>query len=172
MNESQTYSLDELAEISGTEPRTIRSYVAKGLLPRPSRGRGAQYEAGTLDRLLAIKRLIAETGCSLEYCRSLLDSFDCEYIAAIASGREQIRVVDAIQVTARLICESSISAAAMEDPEPHRRIRLDGGDDWVRVPISEDLIVSVRAAPRHLDQAVAERILKLVREVVKDHAVS
>lgn len=51
-------SISELAEAAGVTPRTIRFYVAEGLLPPPS-GAGAQreYSSEHLLRLRAIKRL-------------------------------------------------------------------------------------------------------------------
>ena len=51
-------TLAELAAASGLQPRTIRSWVAQGLLPAPiSRGPTARYPAETLDRLLAIRAM-------------------------------------------------------------------------------------------------------------------
>lgn len=48
-------SLSELAAASGVEARTIRSWVAQGLLPAPlNRGPAARYPAETLERILAI----------------------------------------------------------------------------------------------------------------------
>ncbi len=50
--------LDELAEASGVPPRTIRLYIARGLLPGPLRsGRGAVYGAEHLAALQRTKDL-------------------------------------------------------------------------------------------------------------------
>lgn len=52
------YSLRELAEASATPPRTIRFYIARGLLPGPGRaGRNARYEDAHLERLRQIDEL-------------------------------------------------------------------------------------------------------------------
>jgi len=52
---TDTPSLTELAAASGVEARTIRSWVAQGLLPAPlNRGPAARYPAETLERILAI----------------------------------------------------------------------------------------------------------------------
>jgi DNA-binding transcriptional MerR regulator len=54
-------SLPELASIAGVTPRTVRYYVAQGLVPPPSStGRGATYGDEHLARLRLIKRLQAE----------------------------------------------------------------------------------------------------------------
>lgn len=53
-------TLAEIAEASGLPGRTIRFYIARGLLNGPAKsGRGAVYTAGHLERLEEIKRLQA-----------------------------------------------------------------------------------------------------------------
>src|SRR5262249_38177347 len=55
---SDELSLAELAAHSGLQPRTIRSWVARGLLPSPlTRGPMARYPAETLERLRAIRAM-------------------------------------------------------------------------------------------------------------------
>ncbi|SRR5579883_439931 len=62
-NEGQT--LAELSESSGIPARTIRFYIARGLLPGPAKaGRGAVYTADHLARLDKIRQLQTE-GLSL-----------------------------------------------------------------------------------------------------------
>ena len=51
-------TLAELAEASGLLPRTLRSWVAQGLLPGPlTRGPFARYPADTLERVLAVRAM-------------------------------------------------------------------------------------------------------------------
>jgi len=51
-------TLAELAETSGIPARTIRYYIARGLLPGPVKaGRGAVYRAEHLARLRQIRKL-------------------------------------------------------------------------------------------------------------------
>src|SRR5437868_12856864 len=58
---SEVSTLAELAEASGFPARTIRFYIARGLLDGPLKaGRGAAYTAKHLARLAEIKRLQAE----------------------------------------------------------------------------------------------------------------
>jgi DNA-binding transcriptional MerR regulator len=53
-----TYSMSELVRLTGIEARTIRYYIAQGLLPGPlKRGRGAGYSEVHLDRLKLISLL-------------------------------------------------------------------------------------------------------------------
>lgn len=90
-------SLQELADQSGVEPRTIRSYVERGLLPGPETlGRGARYPAEALDRLRVMQLLRdANRDLTLDQIRVLLQSLSPALVADIASGRQRIAgVVD------------------------------------------------------------------------------
>lgn len=54
--ETQTWTLAELAARAGVPGRTIRFYIARGLVPGPSKaGRGAAYGPGHLERLRQIR---------------------------------------------------------------------------------------------------------------------
>lgn len=56
----RTWSLAELAAETGVSPRTIRYYIARGLLDGPIvAGRGAAYTEGHLARLKKIRELQA-----------------------------------------------------------------------------------------------------------------
>ena len=66
------WSLVELAAESGIPPRTIRFYIARGLLEGPVHaGRGAVYDSRHMDRLRRIRELqnrgltLAEIGVAL-----------------------------------------------------------------------------------------------------------
>lgn len=59
-------TLEELASRTGVEPRTLRSWVAEGLLAPPLRsGRGARYPASNETRALAVRALKDFRGLSL-----------------------------------------------------------------------------------------------------------
>lgn len=70
------YTLQDLADLAEVTPRTIRYYVAQGLLPSPDRvGPGALYGPGHLARLRLIRRLQREH-LPLAEIRSRLVSLD------------------------------------------------------------------------------------------------
>ena len=55
------YSIADLARLSGVTPRTVRYYVAQGLLPSPEQaGPSTRYGEGHLARLRLIRRLQRE----------------------------------------------------------------------------------------------------------------
>ncbi|NCX97284.1 MAG: MerR family transcriptional regulator [Planctomycetia bacterium] len=72
--ESEIFTIQELSDATGVEPRTIRSYVEKGLIPGPdSLGRGAKYPRESLDRLKVLQLLRdANRGLTLDQIRLLL----------------------------------------------------------------------------------------------------
>lgn len=84
----QTFTLQELADRTGIEPRTIRSYIERDLLPGPDgRGRAAAYGPEHLHRLLAIEKLrAANKGVQLDGIRQLLQQLPPEQIEQIATG--------------------------------------------------------------------------------------
>lgn len=66
------FSLDELAARAGLSPRTVRYYIAEGLVSRPEgEKRGAHYLRRHLEQLLLIRRW-TEAGLSLERVRELI----------------------------------------------------------------------------------------------------
>lgn len=66
------YSIDELSTLAGVAPRTVRYYIAEGLMDRPEgEKRGAHYLRRHLDQLLQIRRWTDE-GLTLERIRARL----------------------------------------------------------------------------------------------------
>lgn len=82
------YSLTELAALASVTPRTVRYYVAQGLLPSPgTSGPGAKYDDADLDRLRLIRKLQREH-LPLAEIRKRLATLDDETIAALADEPE------------------------------------------------------------------------------------
>jgi DNA-binding transcriptional MerR regulator len=71
-----TYTIDQLAALSGVPSRTIRFYQSKGALPAPvRRGRKAYYDTAHAERLELIARL-QDRGLQIRAIRNLLDQLD------------------------------------------------------------------------------------------------
>ena len=88
-------TLQALSAETGVEPRTIRSYVEKGVLPGPeSLGRGATYPRETLDRLKVLQLLRdANRTLTLDQIRVLLHGIGPSQMRAIAAGDLRIGAV-------------------------------------------------------------------------------
>ena len=91
-NQKDSWTLEELHAETGVEPRSIRRYIERGLLPgASSRGRGARYGRIHLDRLKcveAIRKAAPQLG--LDDIRQVLLSLDDERIHAIGEGMESV----------------------------------------------------------------------------------
>lgn len=82
------YSLIDLAEATGVEARTIRSYIERGLLPGAlTKGRAASYSQEHLCRLEVIKSLRrARPNITLSEIRIFLEGLNPERLHALACG--------------------------------------------------------------------------------------
>lgn len=84
MPDEPTYTISELADLAGVTPRTIRYYLAQGLLPATGQsGPGTRYTEGHLARLRLIRRLQAEHQ-PLAEIRTRLATLDDDAIVALA----------------------------------------------------------------------------------------
>lgn len=82
MPDDDRYSLTELADLGGVTPRTVRYYLAQGLLPSVGQtGPGSKYGAQHLTRLRLIRRLQAEHLPLAEIRRRLEDLSDTDIVA-------------------------------------------------------------------------------------------
>jgi DNA-binding transcriptional MerR regulator len=80
------YTLQDLADLADVTPRTIRYYVAQGLLPSPGRvGPGATYGEGHLARLRLIRQLQRDH-LPLAEIRSRLASLDDATVAELLAA--------------------------------------------------------------------------------------
>jgi len=68
----ERFSLDELSTLAGVTSRTVRFYIAEGLVDRPEgEKRGAHYLRRHLEQLLLIRRW-TDAGLSLDRVRELI----------------------------------------------------------------------------------------------------
>jgi len=87
-------TLQELSDLTGFEPRTIRHYIERGLLPGShGRGRGAGYGPEHLDRLRFIETVRKSAKISLADLAELLSGLPPEQIKRIGRGEEQVHAM-------------------------------------------------------------------------------
>jgi DNA-binding transcriptional MerR regulator len=81
---SNGYSVGELAALADVTPRTVRYYVAQGLLPAPaSAGPASRYGKGHADRLRLIRRLQRRHLPLVEIRHRLVDMTEADVAAAL-----------------------------------------------------------------------------------------
>ncbi|HEY7346763.1 MAG TPA: MerR family transcriptional regulator [Ktedonobacterales bacterium] len=88
-DEEQTLTIEELAERADISVRTIRFYIAEGLLPGPgARGKAASYSSDHLLRLRLIRRL-SEQRMPLAEMREMLSRLSSEDEQALLAEEEK-----------------------------------------------------------------------------------
>jgi DNA-binding transcriptional MerR regulator len=189
------YTLQDLADLTGVTARTIRFYVAQGLLPSPGRvGPGATYGPGHLARLKLIRQLQREH-LPLAEIRSRLESLDDAAVVAIVeapstpptpgSAADYIRGVLAkarvsdmpaaysVPAPARLMAPPMPAAPEMPAPRaapslPPPETQPADRSQWDRVVLVPDVELHVRRPlTRHLNKRV-ERLIAIARELLEE----
>ncbi|MFI5271851.1 MAG: MerR family transcriptional regulator [Ktedonobacterales bacterium] len=90
MDSEQKLTIDELAQRAGVAVRTVRYYIAEGLLPGPgSRGKSAAYSAEHLARLQLIRRLV-ERRVPLAQIRALVARLPLDEARAVLREEERL----------------------------------------------------------------------------------
>jgi DNA-binding transcriptional MerR regulator len=185
-------SLAELAEASGLQPRTIRSWVAQGLLARPlSRGPNARYPADTLERLLAIRAMRERLGMPLSAVRQELLVTTAETLRAHAGPAAELAPeassapppdpASALEYLSSLRARTGAPAPVGsappapsgfealerrlggERPNPVRKARA---EEWHRLPVTPDVELTVRGPLDPAQRARVERCADLIRDVL------
>jgi DNA-binding transcriptional MerR regulator len=118
--ESGDYTLSELADIAGTTPRTIRYYVANGLLPSPGYGPGARYTKRHVNRLYLIRKL-QRAHMPLAEIRSRIAALDDEDIRGLVEQPTEAPSGTALDYVREVLgnpASSLIPRAALVAPAP------------------------------------------------------
>jgi DNA-binding transcriptional MerR regulator len=206
--ETESYSLNDLAERTGFEARTIRSYIERGLLPgSEARGRGASYSVEHLNRLRAIQILRrVRPNIQLNDIRIFLQGMSPQQLSDFCSGSlratasalaetadaeeepETLRVVgqflqpeaDAVAGASPAAPEASAmthTPGELTGPErllqALKRITRPGppmpgakADVWLRLPITDDVELAVRADFAAGQMAVMREVADLLRTLL------
>ena len=115
----------ELADLAGVTPRTVRYYLAQGLLPAVGQtGPGSKYDEDHLARLRLIRRLQAEH-LPLAEIRRRLDDLEPNEIRDLAGNPEPPAPPDSALDYLRTVlgCPAARSTDAGLDGGPDGRLR-------------------------------------------------
>jgi DNA-binding transcriptional MerR regulator len=122
-------TLAELAEASGLPARTIRFYIARGLLDGPVKaGRDAVYTEAHAERLAQIRSL-QENGRTLSEIARLLGSGNSTVEPAPASPWWQYAIADDVVVLTRADA-SPWRMRQVQEAIRDMADRLGNGNDW------------------------------------------
>lgn len=168
-----TLDLPQLCDAAEVTPRTVRYYIQQGLLPAPeSRGPGAHYHEGHIDRLRLIKRLqhehlpLGEIRERLErltdrQVHGLLqsapdkrDSAALSYVRSVLTGGPK----QPLHAAARTLSEAHPIIAEPSAAPPTR-------SNWERMTLTTDVELHVRRPLTREKNRFVERLLEHARQL-------
>ncbi len=179
-----TYSLAELAKLADVTPRTIRYYIAQGLLPAPdAQGPNTRYADEHLARLRAIKKLQA-AHLPLADIRQQLRVMGPEQVSKLAESQASAPsdALDYIQnVFLRQTYESAhpapapaaaapAPAPALQTPPPPPQLssQPDARSQWERISLDPDIELHVRRPLTRQHNKRVERLIAIARELFEE----
>ncbi|MHB1133530.1 MAG: MerR family transcriptional regulator [Chloroflexota bacterium] len=190
--EEQGLSVEELADLVGVPVRTVRYYIAEGLLPGPgSRGKGTVYSAEHLARLRLIRLLVERrlplaeirertAGLSARAVEDLLAAEDRQarerrqtsrtprdYIALLleqARGAGQPAVIREAASPAWPPRAEEAAPSLAEPPAQSARRAEAAGEAWQHWQLLPGLELHARADTYRQHRKLIERLLAAARE--------
>ena len=167
------YTITELAEQAGVTPRTVRYYVAQGLLPSPGQvGAGARYSGAHLDRLLLIRQL-QEAHQPLAEIRNRLarlgDSDVTELRQAPAVAKPGDSALDYIRGVLLHPADGMRPApATTRPPTSPERPREPDRSQWDRIVLAQDIELHIRRPLSRIQNRRVEQLIEKARELLKE----
>lgn len=191
---NDTYTLDELTSAADVTVRTVRYYIAEGLLPPPEgSGRGARYSAHHRDRLDVIGSL-KQRHLPLKEIRHHLQQLAPDELTDLACEVRLEADTDRSPMVRGSVADEDVTYASAhmaepnestsgdspaldyirsirEEPIPHRHVPVPPAESdrqWRRLPISPDaeLMVSDDLYRRRREQI--ESLLTWARRVINE----
>lgn len=155
----ETLTINVLAESAGVSTRTIRYYIAQGLLPPPKGGgRGAAYTEMHLGYLNRIRELQAEHLPLAEIRHQLEELSDRELTRLSRKGAQLARE------TATVVADDASDSDDSDDERGSSR-RLSTIDfpqsNWQRLQVSDNIEIHVR---RPLSREANRKLADLLTE--------
>lgn len=178
---SQHITVSGLSDLCDVSVRTIRYYIAQGLLPAPDgQGRGANYGPGHIKRLHLIRQLQAEH-LPLAEIRKRLEALSPAALDTLseAPAGEPQDVDGATAYLDRLLSptpslRSAVDRAVERESDSQAVEESDGSDSsslshhssWHRIQLDPDLELHIRRPLSRPMNRKLNRILGFIREVL------
>lgn len=195
MDTENRYSLADLARVSGVSPRTVRYYIAQGLLPGANDpGPAAWYDDRHLARLRLARELqrqhlplaeirarlaaltddeVAEAAAA-ESSRPAVRESALDYVRSILGGPTPTPTRPHMASLARSPSLASTSVYRMatpsaSEPAPSPPASSEPArSQWDRIAITPDIELHVRRPLGRHDNKLVERLLVIARQVLKE----
>ncbi|MDQ6831164.1 MAG: MerR family transcriptional regulator [Gemmatimonadota bacterium] len=187
--ELESFDIGELAAAGGVTTRTVRYYVQQGLLPSSdTRGPGARYDRGHLERLLLIKRLQSQH-LPLAEIRRRIESLNADDVhlelARAPSGpafggssaKDYVREVlfarreQSVPIPAPPPMPRSGAVQAPPPPTSHPvSTKLATRSTWERVALAPDVELHLRRPLSREHNRLVERLLEAARQLFTEES--
>jgi Ca-activated chloride channel family protein len=177
------YTLQQLADEGGVTPRTVRYYIAQGLLASPGAGSGARYTDAHLERLRLIRQL-QRNHLPLAEIRKQLDGRSAlDYVQRVLNPRaeqstfsEPPRAMFALPgapATASVPPMHSQTAtlqapARLVGPPVRQPAMQPDRSQWDRVALTPDVELHVRRPLTRDQNRRVDRLMALARELFEE----
>jgi DNA-binding transcriptional MerR regulator len=187
MPDDERYSLTELADLAGVTPRTVRYYMAQGLLPAVGQmGPGSKYTRAHLARLQLVRRLQAEHLPLAEIRRRLETLGDdevrdlvgaaepappagtaLEYLRTVLGGSRVATVAERPVAAPPLMrANRSLSDAPVEPDEA--TARPSDRSQWERIVLVPDIELHIRRPLPRAQNKQVDRLVTIARELLEE----
>jgi DNA-binding transcriptional MerR regulator len=188
MTSEARFSLEELVDLAGVQPRQIRELIRLGIVPPPSSGgRGATYGADHLDRLRAWKvlREQAPAKTTNEQLRVALNRLSAQgVLRSIAEGKTPVvmfdddkedvtldRIAGSLLPTAGLVARMSQGEGTTNEEALKYLANLPRGSARVAMSkLSREPRVEVPLTKEGSSTVPMERLRDALEQYVSDHA--
>ena len=168
------YNLIDLAKLADVTSRTIRFYIAQGLLPSPeAAGPRTMYTDEHLERLRVIKKLQA-AHLPLATIRAQLRSMGAQDIADSIQQSHPHRVSESAVDYIRGVLGAPTPAAPASLPAPAAQSvppltpEPDLRSQWDRVGITPDIEIHIRRPMTRTDQKRVYRLIGYARQLFRE----
>ncbi len=180
------FTLAELAADAGVSPRTIRFYVAQGLLRGPEgAGPGARYNESDLHRLRLIRRLQAQHLPLAEIRRRLDTLTDTDVATLVSPGVGETAPGSALDYIRGLLEPSrpppmpvraseppssmqQVASAPAITPAPSPEPESPTRSQWERISLGPDVELHIRRPLTRPQNKRVERLIAIARELLEE----
>lgn len=173
----RSYRLSELAAATGQNPRTIRSWIERGLLRGPtSLGRGARYDTGDFVRVRAISTLREDHSLGLDEIAQLFHRLSLPELSELLETAPAERRLDPSPETAldyiralRRNTEADSGDGRVSASEPPTSTPLGSRhrtERWLEVRVARGVHLKVRDLPHRDSEEWARHLAKKLRGLI------
>lgn len=160
----QTFTLAALSERAGVTPRTVRYYIAQGLLPAPGSGSRARYDGRHIGRLQLVRELQRQH-LPLAEIRARLETLDDEQVDQLLTQarRPAPPPGSAVDYIRRVLEPEATYRRPSQPEDPSATTR----SQWERLSLSPDIELHIRRpSSRHQNRQV-ERLVAFARQLLE-----